>query len=292
MRCFWCESLTTTNKNEQSDSIKYANKEHVFPEAVGGKTCLPKGVVCAECNHKLGCSIDKYLKSGNLEMMNKNQLDSRTLGKKRNSQDKKRKAEEKNKMVHYNNYARIEQSKFANGAQKTVIHGCAPGHDYVYDKHYSRALHKCAINVAAQYFNSDFIIENYQALRNFILSEDSDFHPWSYAVAYSSWNRLPPPILPEPFGLCLQFKESAAEFAVLFFSSALYIIGLHPKALTKDSIKGAIDLLEADWHIVAFFNNFNLAVGDFYNHGSVPKSQRQEFIGNNLQFAWIRAEKT
>ena len=290
MRCFWCESLTTTNKNEQSDSIKYANKEHVFPEAVGGKMCLPQGKVCAECNHKLGRDIDKYLKNGNMEMMNKIQLDDRVLGKKRNSQDKQRKAEEKNKMMHYNKYARLIQSKTANGHQMTTSYGIPPGHSYWYDENFSKALHKCAINVAAQHFNSDFIIENYQDLRNFILSDDSDFHSWSYAVAYSSW--IGPPILPEPFGLCLQFKESAAEFAVLFFSSALYIIGLHPKALTKDSIKGAIDLLESNGHIVAFFNNFNLAVGDFYNHESVPKSQRQEFIGNNLQFAWIRAEKT
>jgi hypothetical protein len=35
MRCIWCEKETTTNKKLVNENLKYANKEHIFPEAVG-----------------------------------------------------------------------------------------------------------------------------------------------------------------------------------------------------------------------------------------------------------------
>jgi hypothetical protein len=43
MKCIWCNSDTTTNKAQISESLKYANAEHIFPEAVGGKRTLDLG---------------------------------------------------------------------------------------------------------------------------------------------------------------------------------------------------------------------------------------------------------
>ena len=66
--CFWCKKETTINKSAASENpnLKYANKEHVFPECAGGRATLNNGEVCEDCNNSLS-KLDNALKYGNIE---------------------------------------------------------------------------------------------------------------------------------------------------------------------------------------------------------------------------------
>ena len=40
--CLWCGNKTVSSKNKAKDKVRYSNKEHIFPEAIGGKEKLMK----------------------------------------------------------------------------------------------------------------------------------------------------------------------------------------------------------------------------------------------------------
>ena len=104
MKCIWCNKETTSHKSRRGLKTEpvYANKEHIFPEGVGGKKNLEIGKVCEECNNRLGQEIDESLKTQNWMMMKQYQdsseiliksgIQKRPSGKKgRTQEDKKRK---------------------------------------------------------------------------------------------------------------------------------------------------------------------------------------------------------
>lgn len=81
MKCIWCDLDTTSNKKLKTEKVKYANKEHIFPEAVGGIKFLEVGKVCEDCNKRLGDNIDRFLKTENFMMLKQYQDSSEIIGK-------------------------------------------------------------------------------------------------------------------------------------------------------------------------------------------------------------------
>jgi len=98
MKCLWCGFQTTTDKAIAKEDVRYANKEHIFPESVEGKKTLEKGKVCQPCNDRLS-KVDYFLKNDNLAMMRQYQESSEIHGKpigkeRKKEKDKVRKKDE------------------------------------------------------------------------------------------------------------------------------------------------------------------------------------------------------
>ncbi len=56
MRCIWCKCKTTTNEAEVTTDIKPAGREHIFPEATGGRKTLAHGKARNFCNQEFNKS--------------------------------------------------------------------------------------------------------------------------------------------------------------------------------------------------------------------------------------------
>ena len=81
--CLWCGKNTSEN----------TDREHIFPEGIGGKEKLDKQFVCKTCNHELGY-LDEALKRGHTAMMDAFQVDRNIKGKNRGKEDRERKEKE------------------------------------------------------------------------------------------------------------------------------------------------------------------------------------------------------
>jgi len=140
MRCIWCDHETTSDKSAATDKIRYANKEHIFPEAVGGRKCLTQGLVCKQCNDDLGRDVDQYLKTSNMSMMYQYQIVDGLPGKSRGKEDRLRKVAQKAEIQHYDGASVV---KTTNDKSSTSF---LDSQFYMYDKAFSRAVHKCLLN--------------------------------------------------------------------------------------------------------------------------------------------------
>ncbi len=115
MKCIWCDSETTADKILKSDSLKYANAEHIFPESVGGIRTLEVGKVCEECNNRLGTQVDKFLKTENfaflIQYQNSSYIQGKPIGKDNSSKRRKRKESEIYKIKGYGGGTLIEREE-------------------------------------------------------------------------------------------------------------------------------------------------------------------------------------
>lgn len=238
MKCIWCESETTTDKSLSNEKIKYANKEHIFPEAVGGKKCLSIGKVCQACNTRLGNDVDKYLKTENFMMLKQYQDSSEIIGKPIGKIDKSKKERKKNEMFNISGYGggfKIERNPEDSGLIRmtNLINGT--GGDYTFNEKFSKALHKCLVNVLLDKYDYDFIKSNYQELINFVNDKNNaDYQSWSYGVCYAN---LFEKIHFEPFCLQIILKAKTPIAIVLIFPSAIYLVGAKPNSVTPGLLK-------------------------------------------------------
>jgi hypothetical protein len=146
MKCFWCHKETVLHKHEVNESNELADEEHIFPESVDGIKKLPKGLICKKCNGHLGKKVDRYLKKGNFMFMLRYQDGDEIPGKKRKGKDRIRKINEKTYLKHY-----TSDTKSIRRDGVKVLSNLSHGSqgDFSYDRNFSKALHKCAINSIA-----------------------------------------------------------------------------------------------------------------------------------------------
>lgn len=234
MKCLWCESETTSNEKLATSNVKYANREHIFPEAVGGIKTLEVGKVCECCNTRLGDQVDKHLKTENFMMMKQYQdslrIKGKPPGKSRKGINKKRKIEEGNRLSGYSGGSTIERDpEHSNRIKLTNMPDGTYG-DFTYNNRFSKALHKCAINVLLDSRGYDYLKKNHNELIDFINSpNNSSYYAWSYAVCYAN---IFPMIHFEPFCLQQLEVENVVQAVVLLFPCAIFIVCMTPNIMS------------------------------------------------------------
>ena len=83
--CMWCGKDTTKN----------IDREHIFPECIGGKKILPAEYVCANCGNYFSHRIDRALLKEHSGMMDAYQVDLGIKRKGKGGKNKKRYREER-----------------------------------------------------------------------------------------------------------------------------------------------------------------------------------------------------
>ena len=285
MRCIWCDFETTSDRSKASATLKFANKEHIIPEAVGGLQCLEVGKVCMECNEKLGNSVDGHLKTENIMMLQQYQVSSgvieKPIGKTKDKERRARKLAEMKKIVGYSNGVTVERFPEING---TVFTGSPSGttlYDYEYNNKFSRALHKCALNIIlheSDYFQTK---KNHSELINFI--KDPGYRwpeVWSYAVCYRN---LFAQMHFEPFWHI--FSSSAQEFSyiLLVFPCAIFIVGTKPNFINPKMLENIEKIIPENLGVEGFeFNTVRYFSWE-------PPYRRTQF-GERFKFTFIKKE--
>ncbi len=228
MRCIWCDHETTTNKSAATDTIRYANKEHIFPEAVGGQRCLSQGLVCQQCNSKLG-EVDKFLKTGDFSMMHHYQIVDGIPGKKGTGEKGKarrnRKLDEKISINHHKGGSIMNVGGAVNLYEAAV---------FSYDEKWSRALHKCLLNSIVDILGIDSLTQPLQLLKNYVITGECGETGWAVGLAYANmFDRYDF----EPVCDSLVRDSKGAVIAgVLMFPSLLAVVGCTPDAINKESL--------------------------------------------------------
>ncbi len=151
MRCIWCEKETTTDKKLENENLKFANKEHIFPESVGGEKWLRVGKVCEECNNRLGNEVDKYLKTENFAFMllyqEASYKNGKPIGKIKSVKRKLRKEAEIYKLNGYGGGMTVQRDNESFNLIKLQNMTSGTAGDVMYNEKFSKALHKCALNI-------------------------------------------------------------------------------------------------------------------------------------------------
>jgi hypothetical protein len=278
MKCIWCDCETTTNKANVSDQVKLANKEHIIPECVGGKQCLEIGKVCVDCNNKLN-PLDECLKRGNYMMLAQYQISSAftggPIGKKAGKGRKERKERE---MKEISGFGGLHITR--HSAEHAILNAPVgtPG-DYFYDEKFSKALHKCALNIILNDHDYFYVKNNCSELISFILNPVTPLtEGWSYAVCYRnlfSQSHF------DPFWLNFG-SDTAGSFAFLMvFPGAMFIVGTQQDNINPDTIKKIEKEIPENLGIKG--DEFN-AVQHF---SSIPPHQRSQF-GERFKFVFIK----
>ncbi len=290
MKCLWCNFETTKKKELQTETIKYANLEHIFPECVGGKETLEQGKVCEDCNNRLG-KTDEDLKRQNFMMMKQYQdsterlIDSgaqkRPVGKKgRNKEDKERKKSEMLEMSGYSGGTTIKRNSENTNHIKLINLPVGSAGDAAYNTKFSKALHKCAINVLLDEKSYEYLNENYKDLIDFVNNpENTSYDDWSYATCYAGFFSK---IHFEPFCLQKIEVEGIVIAAALIFPCAIFIVCTKPNILdvTLLNIIGSNPPELKNWEESNFLEHFS----------NVGFGRSRKTFGSKLQFTLIKKE--
>ena len=286
MKCLWCNLETTTERKLISEEIKYANKEHIFPEAVGGIKCLEVGKVCQDCNKRLGDKVDRFLKTENFMMLKQYQDSSEIIGKPigkiRGKSDRERKNKEITNLSGYGGGFQIKRNKKeSNGITLTNLPDGGGG-DFTYNEKFSKALHKCAANVLLDKYDNEFMKSNFKELIDFINnSNNQEYQNWSYSVCYSD---LFSKVHFEPFCIQMIEIEGIPKAIVLIFPCAIFIVCTKPNLVDIDllNIVGSNPPRLKKWAKEGF---------DYLKHFANGNENFRKSFGNQLKFTLIKKEK-
>ena len=235
MKCLWCATETTLDRSKETAELKYANREHIFPESVGGEICLETGKVCESCNSRLGI-VDQNLRDKNLLMAKKYQdamhVTGEPLGKVRNKSDKERKLAQKDKISAFDNRTTIDR----NGATNIIRINNSPAGMNEWEPHneqFSRALHKCAVNVLYCDRTFEQMRPYFDDIIEFVNSDHADHRPWPYGICYSHFFSL------DSFPLTgfVIDRGDRPVAVVLTFPALVAVVGLFPNALTLTGLQ-------------------------------------------------------
>lgn len=285
MKCIWCDKETTYDKKASSEKLKYANKEHIFPESAGGKKTLELGKVCQDCNKRLGDNVDKFLKSENFMMLKQYQdsseITGRPIGKIRGKEDRERKTNEITNLKGYGGGFTIKRDeKNSNFITLTNLTDGSGG-DYTYNDKFSKALHKCAVNILLDKYDYEFMKSNFSELIDFVNNNtNNDYLKWSFGVCYAN---LFSKIDFEPF--CLQMIEikNIPKAVVLIFPCAIFIVSTSPRLID-------IKLLEIVSQNLPKLENWEKEGCDYFEHFTNAIQSSRKSFGSQLKFTLVKKE--
>lgn len=270
----WCGGKTTGEKDKDG-------REHIFPEAIGGTKTLPIGDVCRECNNELG-KLDYALKKGHPAMMYAYQIDPNIKGKKRSGK--------KGKEV---KQRRLREKTHIGGKHSTRIERNLNSTSFInasfskYSDSFSRALHKCIVNIICSEHGSKFVRENCKELLKFV-KNGGDGRSWSYAVSYSGlFNKLL--IEPTPIKYAVIKTGNTTKYIISFIhTSGIWIVGSHPFLLNKEIIiKLSKSLLNNTPLLQQFKKTYKTEITKYF--GTVAFLEGRELLGD-LKFLWVIKE--
>ncbi len=291
MKCLWCDFETTKKKELATETIKYANLEHLFPECVGGKKTLEQGKVCEDCNNRLG-KTDEDLKRQNFMMMKQYQDSSEILissgaqknpiGKKgRDKEDKERKKIEMLKMTGYSGGTTVNRNpENTNHTTLTNLQDGSAG-DVTYNTKFSKALHKCAVNVLLDEQNYEYLKKNHKDLIDFVNNpENESYNEWSYSICYANFFSK---VHFEPFCLQKIEAESIVLAVVLIFPCAIFIVCTKPGILD-------VKLLNLVGSNPPELKNWEESSFDYLKHFTNTLGGDRKSFGSQLKFHLIKKE--
>jgi len=284
MKCIWCDLDTTSNKKLVTEKVKYANKEHIFPEAVGGIKCLEVGKVCEDCNKRLGDNIDRFLKTENFMMLKQYQDSSEIIGKpigKIKKHKRERKIQEMTNLSGYGGGFKIIRDKENTNIIKLTNLPDGTDGDCTYNDKFSLALHKCAVNVLLDRFDYEFMKSNFSELLNFVNNVDNaDFLNWSYGVCYAN---IFSKVHFEPF--CLQEIEieTIPRAIVLIFPCAIFIVCTSPNLVDNK-------LLELVSRNLPKIKNWEKVDFDYFKHFTNGIASSRKSFGEKVKFTLVKKE--
>lgn len=224
--CLWCGEKTSGVK-------KSDGREHIFPEAIGGKKTLYVGAVCKNCNHNLSF-LDKSLKKEHPTMMDSYQVDGGIKSKKASGKAAKEKIAR-----------RIKERTDIHGigeASSTRISRSKDGVNLlnanyeITSENFVRSLHKCIANILCDLYGSIYVRKNYRELLYFV-QNGGDVRPWSYAVSYPT--HFIRPLISEPrvVNRCLiKINNKSHEIISFIHTSGIWIVGSSPHLLNPNLI--------------------------------------------------------
>jgi hypothetical protein len=283
MKCIWCDLDTTSNKKSVTEKVKYANKEHIFPEAVGGIKCLEVGKVCEDCNKRLGDKIDRFLKTENFMMLKQYQDSSeiygKPIGKIRDKLDRQRKIQEMTNLSGYGGGFKIIRYD-SNIFTLTNLPGGSGG-DFIYNDKFSKALHKCVVNVLLEKYDYEFMKSNFSDLIDFVNNVDnSDFLNWSYGVCYAN---LFSKVHFEPFCIQTIGKMNIPRAVVLIFPIAIFILCTKPNGVNTK-------VLELVSRILPKMKNWENEGFNYFEHFINGFESSRKSFGEKVKFTLVKKE--
>ena len=287
MKCIWCELETTTDEKLVSNKIKYANKEHIFPESVGGKCYLEIGKVCQDCNKRLGDTVDKYLKTKNFMMLKQYQDSSKIIGKpvgkvRNDEKNKKRKIKEITNISGYGGGFQMTSSEENSSYISFTNLPDGSGGDFSYNDNFSKALHKCAINILYNEYDYIFMKSNFGELIDFVNNENNqNYQDWSYSICYSKLSSM---VHFEPYYLPQRKKENIPIAIVLIFPCGIFIVSTKPKLVN-------IELLHLVSNNIPEMKHWEENGLNFINHyTNISFPNFKKTFGKQIKFTLVKKE--
>lgn len=264
--CLWCGEDTTKN----------TDREHIFPEGIGGKRKLPSEYVCKECNQNLSF-LDEALKKEHATMMHAFQVDPGIKGKNRGKRDRERKEKEK---VEIRGKYSAKDTQIKNHGESTNF---VNANFAVFAEYFVRSLHKCAANILCDMHGSSYVRKNYNELLEFV-KIGGDVRPWSYAVSYPKlFVRL---LITEPQILSqdvIDSNRNKYEAFSFIHTSGIWIVGSSPFLLNAK----LIEVFSETILNLPYEHNSKKPISDFF--GFTWGHKDREKIGK-LNFFWVVKE--
>jgi hypothetical protein len=285
MKCLWCDLETTCDKESATDTVKFANKEHIFPEAVGGQKTLEIGKVCQDCNKRLGDKVDRFLKTENYMMLKQYQDSSeivgRPIGKIRSKNDRARKEKEQTELNGYSGGFKIVRDPQNSNVIKMSNLPSGSSGDFEYNPKFSKALHKCAVNILLDERGYDYFKKNHEDLIDFVNNpEGESYNAWSYATCYANFSSS---VHFEPFCLQMIETEGVVHAVVLIFPCAIFIVCTKPNTIEVNllNIIGSNPPKLKNWIKEGF---------DYLKHFESIMGGSRKTFGEKLKFTLIKNE--
>jgi len=283
LTCLWCGFRTTTDREQSSFELKYSNKEHVFPESIGGNQKLLAGDVCEECNNKLSF-LDKSLKTNNSMMRFSLQGDHLIKGKK--TTNKQRIERRKAERIEISDPTGKSIVRRDREKKKTEIINPAPEG---YDLDFTRAIHKCIANAICFEKGTLFVSENYPELIDFVLNGTNP-NDWSYAVSYQGYREMLS-VTPQITDFAYrEYSKDRSEtiFVAFMHTSGIWLACSHPNAMDVILIEKMSKIILDDdgLHQTQFKKQFGYKIEDIFNSPVMSGSPRT-LIGK-INFLWIK----
>lgn len=237
VRCIWCDRVTVVKRPFDLSIEAIADREHIFPESVGGIQTLERGKVCQDCNNRLGTTIDRHLRDQNIMMLKQYQdameIRDGPIGKVRGKKDRERKETERNKVYGYGGGCSISRDPEARNIIKVTNSPSHPAGDVDYNPLFARALHKCAVNALLNQYENAHVKIRFNRLIRFVLDDNPSFADWSYGISYAH------PFSEISFEPWLVQTYRRGQFGgidavVLCFPGLLAVVGTSPNMINED----------------------------------------------------------